>query len=74
MWCLAPNTLICLYPEGPALLAAFPNNASHCAADVRLSCLRARKTQISDEVEQEMQEEAKRDCVERLFSPLMSSS
>lgn len=56
-----------LYPEGLALIAAFPNNASHCVADVCLSCVRARKSEISDEVEEEMQEELKSDYVEKAF-------
>lgn len=54
MYCLALKTLICLYPEGRALVAAFPNNALNCIADVWLSFIRARKTQISDEVQKEM--------------------
>lgn len=36
---------------GGAHPSVLPNNASRCAADVALSCVPARKTQISDEVE-----------------------
>lgn len=39
-----------VHPGGPARPSLLPKNASRCAADVALSCVAARKSQISDEV------------------------